>query len=166
VAELLVRIVPHLHPNGFEVLGRARRGQVLAIMPDGYAWSTTVRGHAAWMIVAIPGVEPDALSRLLELYTDEEKALIESGIWDGKLLTERQVAWKLDIDAVLSLLAGHVFPRPAWSIRWRCELFNLCVLAQNRVTLGPRRDRFSLLTAEPVTLPWMEAPTPSLISVG
>jgi len=66
--------------------------------------------------------------------------------------------------ATLSLLAGKVFPTIAWSVSVRIQLFRLCVRLQRDITLGPRRDRFSLLKEPPVTLPWMESPTASLIA--
>jgi 2-polyprenyl-6-methoxyphenol hydroxylase-like FAD-dependent oxidoreductase len=47
--------------------------------------------------------------------------------------------------AVISVLAGHVFPRPAWPLRWRLRLFDACVTANRMLPLVPRRRRFSLL---------------------
>jgi len=51
--------------------------------------------------------------------------------------------------AILSILAGQVFPRPAFCLRWRLWLFELCRLLNCHVPLVPRRSRFSLLTQEP-----------------
>ena len=48
--------------------------------------------------------------------------------------------------AVLSILAGHVFPRPPLSLRWRLRLFDLYILLNRYVPLVPRRDRFRLLS--------------------
>ena len=47
--------------------------------------------------------------------------------------------------AVLAALAGHVFPRPPWPIRWRLALFNVFVALNRWVPLVPRRPAFSLL---------------------
>jgi flavin-dependent dehydrogenase len=47
--------------------------------------------------------------------------------------------------AVLAVLAGNVFPRPAWSLRWRLHLFRLFVRLQQVIPLVPRRQPFSLL---------------------
>lgn len=47
--------------------------------------------------------------------------------------------------AVLSILAGHVFPRPPFALRWRLRLFDLYVLLNRHVALVPRRSRFRLL---------------------
>ena len=52
--------------------------------------------------------------------------------------------------AVLSVLAGHVFPRPPWALRWRMALFELFQRVNRFVPLVPRQPRFSLL-AGPVT---------------
>jgi hypothetical protein len=48
--------------------------------------------------------------------------------------------------AVLSVLAGNVFPRPAFSLRWRLRLLELFVRLHRRFPLVTRRERFSLLT--------------------
>ncbi|MEL7088560.1 MAG: NAD(P)/FAD-dependent oxidoreductase, partial [Planctomycetota bacterium] len=47
--------------------------------------------------------------------------------------------------AVIAVLAGQVFPRPAWSVRWRMRAFYACVALQKWVPLVPRRAGFSLL---------------------
>jgi flavin-dependent dehydrogenase len=48
-------------------------------------------------------------------------------------------------NAVLSILAGHVFPKPPFALRWRLALFHLFVAINARIQLVPRRERFSLL---------------------
>ena len=47
--------------------------------------------------------------------------------------------------ATMSLLAGYVFPRPSFAIRWRVKLMDLFALVNRFVPLVPRRRRFSLL---------------------
>jgi flavin-dependent dehydrogenase len=47
--------------------------------------------------------------------------------------------------AIISLLAGEVFPRPAFSIRWRLRLFDFFCFAQRLFPFQPRRERWSLL---------------------
>jgi hypothetical protein len=59
---------------------------------------------------------------------------------------------------VLSVLAGNVFPRLPFPLRWRLRLMHLFAQLQRFVPLAPRRPRFSLLEAplengEPVSLP-------------
>jgi flavin-dependent dehydrogenase len=48
--------------------------------------------------------------------------------------------------AVIAVLAGHVFPRPPWKLRWRLELFHLLVRVQKYFALVPRQAEFSLMT--------------------
>lgn len=48
--------------------------------------------------------------------------------------------------AIISLLAGEVFPRPAFSVRWRLRLFDLFCFAQRLFPFQPRRERWSLLS--------------------
>lgn len=51
--------------------------------------------------------------------------------------------------AVLGVLAGNVFPRPPFALRWRLAAFNACVRLNRHVPLVPRQRRFSLLAARP-----------------
>lgn len=46
--------------------------------------------------------------------------------------------------AVLSVLAGNVFPRPAFPLRWRMRLMDLLTRLQRHVPIAPRQPRFSL----------------------
>lgn len=54
--------------------------------------------------------------------------------------------------ALIAVLSGHVFPRPAFALRWRLRLFELFVILQRRFELAPHREPFSLFaaSAEPV----------------
>jgi hypothetical protein len=48
--------------------------------------------------------------------------------------------------AVLSVLAGHVFPRPVWRLRWRLAFFEALMRIHELVRpLVPNRRPFSLL---------------------
>lgn len=60
--------------------------------------------------------------------------------------------------AVLSILAGHVFPKPPWKLRWRLSLFYFCLTVQRWVPLVYRRNPFSL-RATPPTAWRAEAPS-------
>jgi flavin-dependent dehydrogenase len=51
-------------------------------------------------------------------------------------------------NATISVLAGSVFPRLAFQLRWRLELFFLMVRANRYLPLAPRREPFSLFSAE------------------
>lgn len=41
--------------------------------------------------------------------------------------------------AIISILAGQVFPRPTWPLRWRHRAFDLCVRIQEHVAIVPHR---------------------------
>jgi len=60
--------------------------------------------------------------------------------------------------AILSLLAGHVFPRPVWSLRWRLALFAALLWIHDRSPLVPVRGRFSLLNSQPASTELKERP--------
>ncbi len=47
--------------------------------------------------------------------------------------------------AVIGVLAGNVFPRPPFKMRWRLKVFDFFVWLNRRRQLVPRRRRFSLL---------------------
>lgn len=51
--------------------------------------------------------------------------------------------------AVLSVLAGQVFPKLPFALRWRLRLFDLLVFINRYIPLVPRRGRFVLLRQEP-----------------
>jgi flavin-dependent dehydrogenase len=51
--------------------------------------------------------------------------------------------------AVLSILAGHVFPKPPLRLRWRLKLFYQLLKLQRKVAMVPRRKAFSLRATEP-----------------
>jgi flavin-dependent dehydrogenase len=55
--------------------------------------------------------------------------------------------------AVISILAGHVFPRPPWALRWRLWLFDFFRIVNTCVPLVRRRKRFSLFDEPPQELP-------------
>jgi hypothetical protein len=55
-------------------------------------------------------------------------------------------------NAVISILAGHVFPRPPFALRWRLWFFHACVQVQKWIAIVPRRKPFSLVQT-PAELP-------------
>lgn len=76
--------------------------------------------------------------------------------------------------AVIGVLAGNVFPRPPWKLRWRLHLFDYLVKLNRKRQLVPRRRRFSLLKSnavlkargdtvqqEPVSAPVAKSQTPA-----
>lgn len=63
--------------------------------------------------------------------------------------------------AVISTLAGQVFPRPVWALRWRVALFHICVVLQEKLPLVPRRKHCSLLAETPAPIA-LQRPAPEL----
>jgi hypothetical protein len=47
--------------------------------------------------------------------------------------------------AAMSILAGHVYPRPSWSLRWRFWLLSFFIEVNRYYPIAPRRPRFSLV---------------------
>jgi 2-polyprenyl-6-methoxyphenol hydroxylase-like FAD-dependent oxidoreductase len=62
-------------------------------------------------------------------------------------------------NATLSVLAGAVFPRPVFKLRWRLWMFHLLVRANRHLPLVPRREHFSLFgsEAEATAADWLHA---------
>jgi flavin-dependent dehydrogenase len=50
--------------------------------------------------------------------------------------------------AVLSILAGYVFPRPSFAMSWRLKLMDVFAFINRFVPLVPRRERFSLFSSD------------------
>jgi hypothetical protein len=57
--------------------------------------------------------------------------------------------------AIISILAGQVFPKPPWSLRWRHRAFDACVQLQRWFTLVPRRAPCRLVDLPAMDLPWL-----------
>jgi flavin-dependent dehydrogenase len=77
--------------------------------------------------------------RLVESYYDHSfRELFLNG--EGPLDVHR---------AVLSVVAGNVFPRPAFPLRWRLALMDLFVRLNRYVPLVPRQPRVSLFSEAP-----------------
>ena len=72
--------------------------------------------------------------------------------------------------AVLAALAGHVFPKPIWPLRWRLALFNGYVLLNRWIPMVPRRKQFSLLRngqpQEQQAIPMPAEPDPRLLAAS
>ncbi len=64
--------------------------------------------------------------------------------------------------AVISLLAGNVFPKPIWKLRWRMRAFELCVFLQKYIALVPRRKEFSLIAQGEQASETSQAAVPSV----
>jgi flavin-dependent dehydrogenase len=50
--------------------------------------------------------------------------------------------------AAMSILAGHVYPRPAWALRWRFWLLSFFIQYNRYIRIAPRRPRFSLVAED------------------
>lgn len=54
--------------------------------------------------------------------------------------------------AIISVLAGQVFPEQPWKLRWRHRAFDFCVWLQQYYALSPHRPPFHLIDEPPVAL--------------
>lgn len=75
-----------------------------------------------------------AFFRLVDMYYDHSfREIFLTG--QGPLQLHR---------AVMAILAGNVFPRPPFALRWRFQLLRLFARINRYIPLAPRRERFSL----------------------
>ncbi|MFZ4574752.1 MAG: NAD(P)/FAD-dependent oxidoreductase [Phycisphaerales bacterium] len=61
--------------------------------------------------------------------------------------------------AIISILAGQVFPQPPWSLRWRHRLFDVCCWLQKHFALAPHRPVFKLAAEPPIDMPLLSGPS-------
>ena len=96
------------------------------------------------------GADPARVRRDYIRYVEEGSApffrLVE-GYYDHafrELFLEGQGPFQVH-RAVLAVLAGNVFPRPSFALRWRLRYFHFLVRWHRRFPLTPRKEPFSLL---------------------
>lgn len=119
--------------------GQAAAKELLAAQ----AGTQTIAAAQANYRKFVRGSTPIFWRLIKAFYTQPFRELFMSG--QGPLQVHR---------AVISTLAGQVFPRPVWSLRWRLRFFQLTIFLQRFVPLAPRRKPFSLMRTAPA------APTP------
>lgn len=67
--------------------------------------------------------------------------------------------------AIISILAGHSFPRPTFGLRWRLKLFEFFIFLNRTFPVAPHLEPYSLLAEENGALPEPEV-KPMAESVG
>lgn len=119
------------------MMSGARAGEgILAILRQGASPDRVRRDHVRFIAQSTA-----PFFRMIELYYQHSfRELFLEG--QGPLQVHR---------AIMSVLAGNVFPRPAFTLRWRLKIFEQFVRLNRRFPLVPRRGRFSLFNAEPAT---------------
>lgn len=66
MAELLIRVVDKpAHPDPYVDIQQSKRGDVIAVVPDGWAWSERERTNPEWRIVRVPGLTVAAAEELM-----------------------------------------------------------------------------------------------------
>lgn len=127
------------------MMSGARAGEgIVSILRQGASPDRVRRDHSQ---VIAESTAP--LFRMIELYYQHSfRELFLEG--QGPLQIHR---------AIMALLAGNVFPRPAFALRWRLKIFEQIVRINRRFPVARRRGRFSLFNAEPV--PAAEVPRPA-----
>lgn len=124
MAVLVIRTANHLHADGTINTERHRRGDVIAVLPDGHQFSKRELDNPAWRMWELPGVPVRAAERLLRASTDEEGAdRTEAGIDRLRAVTRRR-AYRLSvarlgfIEARPTLKAALVTKLQQASVNW------------------------------------------------
>lgn len=64
MAEILLRVVDKTNDDKQLDAQCSKRGDVIVVMPDGWAWGREELKSDVWRIVKLPGVDPDSLRDL------------------------------------------------------------------------------------------------------
>lgn len=90
MCELLVRVVDKINPDPYLNVGLTKRGDVIAVCPNGWNWGTAELSNPEWRIICLPNVTETEVASLLqpEVNTDP--------LNPSKMLQRR--AFKLDLD--------------------------------------------------------------------
>lgn len=120
------------------MMSGARAGEgILSILRQGASADRVRRDHSRFIAQSTA-----PFFRIIELYYQHSfRELFLEG--QGPLQVHR---------AIMALLAGNVFPQPAFAVRWRLKMFEQLVWLNGRFPLVPRRGRFSLFNAEPAAV--------------
>ena len=121
--------------TGIFVAGKAADSatELVCQMIDGKITPQRARERYIWQIEQCTA----ALFKLIRQYYDHSfRELFMQG--EGPLSVHR---------AIIGLLAGNVFPRPPFKLRWRMRFFDFLVALNRKRQLVPRRRKFSVFKA-------------------
>jgi len=121
--------------TGIFVAGKAADSatELVCQMIDGKIRPQRARERYIWQIEQCTA----ALFKLIRQYYDHSfRELFMQG--EGPLSVHR---------AIIGLLAGNVFPRPPFKLRWRMRFFDFLVALNRKRQLVPRRRKFSVFKA-------------------
>lgn len=101
MAELLVRVVDKQKSGDpYQDRHLSERGCVICIMPDGHVWSKREQSNPEWIIIKIPGINPNHISHFTAKqigYGNSESEKIN--------LVLRRWQYKLNIDLLQTMFA-------------------------------------------------------------
>lgn len=130
--------------------GQAAAKEVLAVQRGEKSWPAAAKGYRTLIQNSTP-----VFWRLIKAYYKQPfRELFMSG--QGPHQVHK---------AIISILAGQVFPKPVWSLRWRLRLFEFYVFVQGIVPIGPRRKPFKLIDEPPVGRARVADTEPALAAV-
>lgn len=116
------------------MMGGVKAAEGIVKLLNGTATHESVRRQYIRMVSNSSSV----FFKLVTMYYDHSfRELFLCG--DGPLAVHR---------AIVSILAGHVFPRPRFALRWRLKFFEWLVALNRWLPLVKRHNRFSLFAEE------------------
>lgn len=122
MCEMLVRVVDKVNTDPYLNAQCTKRGDVIAIQPDGWAWSHLELSSSQWRIIKVPGITVLEASAFLapEVNIDPQNP--------SRVLQRR--AFKLDVDALGAMGQGSTHTRA----------MNVAQLLSKKLTKAPLAD--------------------------
>lgn len=101
MCELLVRVVDKVSADPYLDAALTKRGDVIAVQPDGWVWGLEEQRSPEWRILRVPGVSVAAAASLLtpEPETDPQNP--------SRMLQRRMFRLDLDAPELTGLLASR-----------------------------------------------------------
>lgn len=126
MAEILVRIRDkETHPDPYVDVKRSKRGDVIAVCPDGWKWTHIELTNPDWRIIKVIGLDAAVARQLLAPESGDERV--------DKMLRRRK--YKLDVDFADLPKAGKDYLRDDTRIQPSITISK--VMAQSLITLKP-----------------------------
>lgn len=113
MAELLIKATDATHPDPqTDRSGCYKRGDVVAVMPDGHSWGPEELNREKFYLIRLPGVSPEALEKYLEPERDPvlREEVLTRRRWHGQKLPSslKQALGSGPVDLTWKILREYI----------------------------------------------------------
>lgn len=116
MAELLLRVVDKVSSDPYKDVKLTKRGDVVAVCPDGWGWSSEEQTNPHWRIVKWPALSVSAATVFLSSEIDTEPQLVG----ENPMLQRRGFSFDLDAAilpaAVKAWLTDDTRAHPSYTV--------------------------------------------------